>query len=288
MNSILALIGGGDRDRVIFETALAAAVPFSSHMNFLHIHVSPGEAARGGPTEFASGPALRNALQDLEKRANTYSRLAADHIRDFCKDWVIPIDDTADARRNGVTASYLDETDNALKRLTANGVGNDLIVMGRLRQTQGLPSYTLEHMLKTSGRPMLIAASGAPQKLNGTVIVFWNGSESAARAVEAAKPILTNAKRVVVATVLARRNPHGTAFTEIVRELADCEIEVEPMPILADGRGIAIQLASAADECSADLVVMGAYGRGMARELLFGSQTDALLRRTDKPILLMH
>jgi hypothetical protein len=48
--------------------------------------------------------------------------------------------------------------------------------------------------------------------------------------------------------------------------------------IPADGRGLAIQLASVADKCSANLVVMGAYGRGIARELLFGSQTEALLR----------
>jgi nucleotide-binding universal stress UspA family protein len=52
--------------------------------------------------------------------------------------------------------------------------------------------------------------------------------------------------------------------------------------------GLAIQLASVADKCSANLVVMGAYGRGIARELLFGSQTEALLRLTDKAILLMH
>jgi nucleotide-binding universal stress UspA family protein len=34
----------------------------------------------------------------------------------------------------------------------------------------------------------------------------------------------------------------------------------------------------------ADLVVMGAYGRGMVGEL-FGSRTEALLHHTDKPIL---
>ena len=66
MKNILALIGGGDRDEVIFETALAAAEPCSSHVNFLHIHVNPGEAARGTPAEFAIGPALRDASRDLK------------------------------------------------------------------------------------------------------------------------------------------------------------------------------------------------------------------------------
>jgi nucleotide-binding universal stress UspA family protein len=288
MKNILALIGGGDRDEVVFDTALAAAEPCSSHVNFLHIHVGPVEAARGSAVEFATGPALRGALQNLEHRAKTYSRLAADHIRDLCEDSVIPTDEMVGAPRNGVTASYRIETDKALERLTASGLQSDLIVMGRAKQTQGLPSFTLEHLIKRSGRPMLIAASSAPQKLTDTVIVFWNGSDSAARAVDAAKPILTKATRVVVATVLKGRKQNGTALAELVRKLADCEINAEPLVIPADGRGLAIQLASVADKRSANLVVMGAYGRGIARELLFGSQTEALLRLTDKPILLMH
>jgi len=288
MKNILALIGGGDRDEVVFETALAAAELCSSHVNFLHIHVGPVEAARGSAVEFATGSALRGALEDLEHRAMTYSRLAADHIRDLCEDSVIPTDEMIGAPRNGVTASYRIETDKALERLTASGLQSDLIVMGREKQTQGLPSHTLEHLIKHSGRPLLIAASSAPQKLTDTVIVFWNGSDSAARAVEAAKPILTKAMRVVVATVLKGRKQNGTALAELVRKLADCEINAEPLVIPPDGRGLAIQLASVADKCSANLVVMGAYGRGIARELFFGSQTESILRLTDKPILLMH
>lgn len=135
---------------------------------------------------------------------------------------------------------------------------------------------------------MLVAASGSPRELTGTAIVFWDGSESATRAVEAAKPLLTKARRVVVTRVFNRRKSDGTTLTEIVRTLADADIKAEPLPISLDGRSFAARLAAAADEFKADLVVMGAYGRGMVRELLFGSRTDALLSSTDKPILLVH
>src|SRR5262249_40925637 len=150
------------------------------------------------------------------------------------------------------------------------------------------PSFTLEHLIKRSRRPMLIAASGAPQKLTGTAIVFWNGSESAERAVEAAKPILTKVKRGVGARGLKGRKQDDTELAKVVRNLADSESNAEPLPIPADGKGVPVQLASAAEKCSADLVVMGAYGRGVAWELLFGSRTEALLHHTDRPILLMH
>src|SRR5713226_228787 len=105
MKSILVLIGGGDRDEVILQTALAAALPFSAHLEFLHIHVSPGQAARYSHAEFARGPALRNALGQLETKAKTFSELAADHVRDFCARAMIEVCDTP-TKAQKVTASF--------------------------------------------------------------------------------------------------------------------------------------------------------------------------------------
>jgi nucleotide-binding universal stress UspA family protein len=47
-------------------------------------------------------------------------------------------------------------------------------------------------------------------------------------------------------------------------------------------------LSTAAADCGANLVVMGAYGRSRARELIFGSCTEAFIHDADRPILLMH
>jgi nucleotide-binding universal stress UspA family protein len=288
METILALIGGGNRDQVILQTALAAALPCSSHLDFLHVHVSPGEAARGSHIEFARGSALSDALNRLEADAGTFSRLAADHIRDFCERTVINIRETVADRRNGITASYHEETDDAIARLTSHGCSSDLIVMGRAKQTQGLPSYTLERLVSRCGSPVLVAASEAPQKLTGTVMVCWNESKSATRAVMAAMPILTRAKRVVVASVIDRHKCAAKAAGEVVERFASLGIKIETKLVPADGRGVAAQLSAAADDCQADLVVMGAYGRSFARHLFFGSRTDAILRQVDRPILLMH
>jgi hypothetical protein len=85
MKSFLFPIGGSETDRPLFETALAAARPFSSHLQFLHVHIGPGQAAANTPhTAFAMGPALANALRDLDVKAQTRSATAAQHFRDFC------------------------------------------------------------------------------------------------------------------------------------------------------------------------------------------------------------
>ncbi len=63
MKSFLVPVGGSATDGPLFETALAAARPFSGHLQFVHVHVGIGEAAANTPhTEFAMGPALSNAL----------------------------------------------------------------------------------------------------------------------------------------------------------------------------------------------------------------------------------
>jgi nucleotide-binding universal stress UspA family protein len=287
MKMILVLIGGGDRDPIISQTALAAALPLSAHLGFLHIHVSPGQAARYSRTEFAMGPALRNALEQLGSKAKSFSDLAADHVREFCAHSMIEIRDTPSNTTN-VTASFRDEKNDAPERLTFHARHSDLIVMGRAKQTQGLAPDILESLVLSCGRPMLVAASAAPQNLTDTVMVCWKESAHAARAVTAATPILAKAKRVVFTSVMERDAGAADSLDDLARQFAWYGVSTETRVISANGRKIPDLLATAAEDCGANLVVMGAYGRSRARELIFGSCTEAFMHDADRPILLMH
>jgi nucleotide-binding universal stress UspA family protein len=287
MKTILALVGGGDRDQVVLQTALAAALPLSAHLDFLHVHVPAGQAARYSRMEYARGAALRNALDQLETKAKTFSDLAAEHVREFCASAKIEMCDTPTNVRS-VTASFREEKSNALERLTFHARHSDLIVMGRARQTQGLSPDTLDHLVLNCGRPMLVTATAAPQTLTGTIMVCWKESSNAARAVAAATPILANAKRVVFASVAERDEGVTEAVHDLARQFAWNGISAEARVIPASGRGIPGVLSAAAEDCGADLVVMGAYGRSRARELIFGSCTEAFIHDADRPILLMH
>jgi len=287
MKTILGLIGGGERDEVILRTALAAAVPLSAHLDFLHVHVTAVKAARYSRVDFAMGSALRNAMDQLETKAKSFSEVAAEHVREFCAGSKIEI---CEASTNGkkVTASFREEKDAAIDRLTVHARHSDLVVLGRAKQTQGLSPDTLEHLILNCGRPVLVAASAPPRTLTGTVMVCWNESGNAARAVAAAMPILANAKRVVFTNV-AERDEDGTeAVHNLARQFAWNGISTQAQVIPANGSGIPGALSAAAEDCGADLVVMGAYGHSRVRELIFGSRTEAFIRRADRPILLMH
>jgi nucleotide-binding universal stress UspA family protein len=287
MKTILGLVGGGDRDEIIFRTALAAAVPLSAHLDFLHVHVSAGKAARYNRVEFAMGDALRHVLDRLETKAKSFSEIAADHVRKFCASSKIEICDTPVNRKN-VTASFREEKDAAIERLTYHARHSDLIVLGRAKQTQGLAPDTLEYLVLNCGRPVLVAATAAPQTLTGTVMVCWKESVNAARAVAAAAPFLTNARRVVLASVTERDEDGIEAVHDLARQFAWNGISTEVQVIPANDSGIPGLLSAAADDCGADLVIMGAYGHSRVRGLFFGSCTETILRDADRPILLMH
>jgi hypothetical protein len=85
MTSILVPIGGAESDEVVFETALAAARPLQAHLQFLHVRIGAGAAARNTPhVAFVGGAALRDALDELESQSATRSAAAARHVREFC------------------------------------------------------------------------------------------------------------------------------------------------------------------------------------------------------------
>jgi nucleotide-binding universal stress UspA family protein len=288
MKSFLIPIGGSETDGPLFETALAAAQLFSSHLNFLHVHVAPGEAAVNMPhTGFAMGPALSNALRELGTKAQTRSELAVRHFREFCANAMVEIRDVPE-RTNGVTASWHEEDGSALPRILFHARHHDLVVVGRAKSANGLPADFIEQLLVGCGRPVLIAGSASTPTLAGTVMVCWKESAEAARAVNAAMPFLLHARRVVVVSIAENADSPAESLAEVSRQLAWNGVRVELRTVLASGGGIPTLLSEAAHECGADLVVLGAYGRSRMHEILFGSCTQAVIRNAETSVLLMH
>jgi nucleotide-binding universal stress UspA family protein len=290
MKSMLVLIGGGPRDRVVFNTAMAAARPLGAHLDCLHIYVTMEQAARDLAGEHARGAVLREALGRIQTKSEILARAskaAADNVRELCARERIELRDRRPSDATGVTASFREETDNTLEALIRNARNSDLVVMGRAKQTQGLPQDTLERMILRCGRPMLLAGADAPKQLD-TMMVCWKQSDHSTRAVAAATPLLTHAKRVVFATVGEPDAQASDTLNTLARQSVGGNVQTDVKIVPPNGRKIPDVLSAAADECAADLVVMGAYGRARALEFLFGSCTESLMTRSDKPILLLH
>ena len=204
MKTILTFVGGGERDEVILQTALAAAIPLSAHLDCLHAHVPSTEAARHANLDYAMGEALRSALHRLRADSNTFSLLAAKHVRAFCASAGIEMCDGPTGAQD-VTARFFEEPSNELECLSRHASQRDLVVMGRARQKQGLAPDTLEHIVRKSGRPVLTAGSAAPRTLTGTIMVCWKDAGRTATAVTDAAPLLAKSKTAVKQTMTMKR-----------------------------------------------------------------------------------
>lgn len=182
----------------------------------------------------------------------------------------------------------------------------DLVVISQYNAEDKSPSVMRDfpaYVLLHSGRPVLIvphalraeqlAPATHPAAANN-VLISWNGSKEASRAVSAALPLLQRAGQVHVAVFDAQLHAaeHGeNPGADIVQYLARHGVQAKLL--LLDGgatrRGdIGDALLSQASDLSADLLVMGAYGHSRLRETILGGVTRTVLQSMTIPVLMAH
>ena len=153
------------------------------------------------------------------------------------------------------------------------------------------PGSAAETVIFESGRPVVILppSAAATHPTCDTVVVAWDGSRPAARAVADAMPILGLAKRVHVLTVVHEKEAAVSGLgADLTRHLKMHGIEGRIDEIDAKGAAIGAVLERYVKSLPADLLVMGAYGHSRVREFLLGGATQSVLSVPPVPILLSH
>ena len=154
----------------------------------------------------------------------------------------------------------------------------------------GAEDLLIEAALFRSGRPVIVVPYIQKTGLaTDRVLVAWDGSQTAARAVGDALPILARAKAVeivIVATDKAERDEITGAG--IARHLARHDLKVDLKRIVAADIDVANTILSHAADWNADLLVMGAYGHSRLREFILGGATRGILESMTLPVLMSH
>lgn len=164
----------------------------------------------------------------------------------------------------------------------------DLAVLGQADPDLAPPlgGDPVPYVLLTCPRPLLVVPYIQRNPVAGKrVLVAWNGSAEAVRAVSAALPLLRLADRVAVAMFGPPQETTGDP--ELVRYLKRHGIDTAPAcesVHLDPGERL---LSLLADQ-GADLLVMGGYGRARLSELLLGGVTRTVLQAMTVPVLLAH
>ena len=142
-----------------------------------------------------------------------------------------------------------------------------------------------------SGRSVLIfkGRKRTFRKGLGKVVIAWDASAFAARAVAEALPFLSHATEVRVLTVIGEKpSAHAGLGVDLVRHLSAYGVAASMDEIDADGRSIGDVFDTYLTAQAADLLVMGAYGRSQLLELILGGATEHMLWANRVPTLLAH
>ncbi len=178
-----------------------------------------------------------------------------------------------------------------LDLLVSRGRCSDVIVLGRPgSDPENVQPVTVSTAIHECARPVMIAPPTPGQGSFDKVVVAWNGSAQAARAVGYALPFLARARQVTL--VVAGRTPESVRAPYLVRNLGRLGIEATVDSIDAGGlsaRARGRALLGYVNERQADLLVMGAYGRGQLLTFLgLGGATAKVISSCRVPLLVAN
>jgi nucleotide-binding universal stress UspA family protein len=167
----------------------------------------------------------------------------------------------------------------------------DLSVVAQA-EPEKLPGRELiiEAALFESGRPVLVVPYIQRDGLKlDRVMVCWDGSRNAARAVGDAMPLLVRAKAVEVVIVAGEAGKSDELpGADIARHLARHGLKVELQRIVSPGLDVANTLLSHAADAGTDFIVMGGYGHSRMREFVLGGATRGILSSMTVPTMMSH
>lgn len=270
--SLLVHLEGGSPRAVAVEVAQRLARRFEAHLVGL---------APTGRLPTSVGFAVAAAMGDAAEAARVEGRRRADAFVATCgAAGLTSVEGIADA-------------EDAVVSLVRHARFSDLVVLGQGEDAEA--RAVVEHVVLACARPVLVLPCGdAPPTLGERILVAWNDSAEAARAVADAMPLLRRAREV---TVLRCEAP-GAALDDLGGALRE-ELEalgrwlawhgVEAQPRLeVSGTDAGNALLSRAADLGSDLLVMGAWGRSRWTERMLGGATRTLLHGMTIPTLMSH
>jgi nucleotide-binding universal stress UspA family protein len=170
----------------------------------------------------------------------------------------------------------------------------DLVIAGysSSNSSRALGSDFSERLCIESGRPTLIMPVTEHNQSCAfdRILIGWNGSREAARAIFDSMPLLERAEDVLVAFACAEqdRQPRTKARREaLVRTLLRHGVQARGID-LDSSREAGSVLIGRAETRAIDLIVMGAYGHARLREFILGGATRSVFKGMKCPVLFSH
>jgi nucleotide-binding universal stress UspA family protein len=249
------------------------------------------QAVRGGPTGFGGVPGMTAIAEEPVSPGGAVSEAfheaeVADRVEHRFKD---------ELRLAGIDGEWHVLPDGDSAELIELAKSMDLTIMGQRPPTSrsdGSARFRPDDIVIATGRPILVVPyAGTFETVGKRILIAWDGTREANRALNDALPLLTNAEAVTVMFVGANERDldrHRPALERIVGHLQRHGINAIPAETLRSGLAISDILLSRAADLAADLIVTGGYHHSPLREALIGGVSRDLLDHMTVPVLMSH
>jgi nucleotide-binding universal stress UspA family protein len=275
VKDVLVNLTGGQPQDFAADYAISVAKDFGAHIvgvGFIYEPIIPGSVLGGVPTD----------LIEVQREENSKNAKAA--IARF----------EAAAKEAGLSFEprMLDASIAGAADLFGRIARRfDLAVVGQARREHGASEELLiEGALFGSGRPVVVVPYIQKQAMSlEHVMICWDGSRPAARAIADSLPFLMRAKSVDIVVVTGERDKSGEITgANMSRHLARHGVTVEIKRVAADNVDVQSAILAHAADSGADFMVLGGFGHSRLREFILGGVTRSILASMPVPVLMSH
>ncbi len=286
IRTILVPIDGSESSGAALDLAFDIGRLFKAHVDVLFVKPDPKNAV---PMlgEGMSGTMIEEMLEQAERDAAAQAAQAHAQFEGRTTAAGVPVVDSPPGP-DDLSASWREQVGREDEVVGVWGRVRDLSVVARpLGEQTASADQTFNAALYETGKPVLVAPPKVPAELGNRVVVAWNGSAQATRAVSAAMPFLHRAQSVTL--LVGETDEDGdTRVEELASHLSWHGIAATPHKFSPDGASVAEALMAECDTIGCDLLVMGAYTHSRMWEVILGGVTRHVLETAELPVLMAH
>jgi nucleotide-binding universal stress UspA family protein len=286
MRVILVPVANRPECKVALKAACELATGLSANLVGCHVRPHRDEGRRSTSAPFklvAEGAGSGGCREDQD--ADLKSRAARDLFARLVEKSGFRLIRRPKKGYDGI-ALWEEMVGTPAKILSIAGPVSDLVVVSRPKRGKGGPggAFLLAAMMH-AGRPVLVLPERGIGTLGKHVLIGWNQSVDAARAVANALPILSRAESVTIVSS-GPENRAGPKARDLQQYLVHWGVPSKK--VATKGKDPIREIEQVYRKVQADMLVIGAYSRGHARELVFGGVTEHMIFSTGIPVFALH
>lgn len=273
--SILMPVDGSEHSEIALEYAIEFSKFYEAKINLLHVI----------DIRALEGPLMQDISASIG--AIPYGNYQV-QIREILEERADAILSQAEEKCKEADVGYKKKTNIGIvpKEICEEAHKVDLVVLGQrgehARWATAILGSTLESVVRSCNKPILVTACQTVDNVD-KILMAYDGENYANDALHVTANIATEMDLPMVVLTVASEEIGAQIIDEARDYLTPYELDVEYELVQGDSADKILEIAH---EKECNLIAMGAYGEWRFKELILGSTTESVLRKTDLPLLL--